>query len=361
MSTESVTTQSKRKREHGLRDYVIRRLLLMIPTFIGATLVVFVLCQFLPGGPIDQARLRMMTGGGTGGESSGGGSSRSTAVANVSDKDLEGLREYYGFNDPIPIRYAKYMKKLVTLDFGNSFRFTVPALKLIRNRLPISIYYGVITTILTYIVCIPLGILKAIRHRTFVDNATSVVIFVGYGIPGYALGAVLLTLFAVQHEYFPLGGFVGQNFESLSAWGKAKDLVWHSILPLVCYMVGSFAFMTMLMKNSLMENMSADYVRTTLAMGLPSRRAIFVHAFRNSLIPLATSFGSNIAIILTGSLLIERVFNIQGMGMLFFESIQSRDYPVVMAHTIIATVLLLVGNLLSDICVAVVDPRVRFR
>ncbi|HNM47573.1 MAG TPA: ABC transporter permease, partial [Candidatus Sumerlaeota bacterium] len=186
-------------------------------------------------------------------------------------------------------------------------------------------------------------------------------IFIGYAVPGFVLGSILVVYLAARMGWFPTGGFTSENFADMGFLEKAWDLVHHGALPLVCYMVGSFAFMTMLMKNSLMENMSADYVRTTLAMGLPSRRAIFVHAFRNSLIPLATSFGSNIAIILTGSLLIERVFNIQGMGMLFFESIQSRDYPVVMAHTIIATVLLLVGNLLSDICVAVVDPRVRFR
>ncbi|MEO8377530.1 MAG: ABC transporter permease subunit, partial [Candidatus Sumerlaeota bacterium] len=223
------------------------------------------------------------------------------------------------------------------------------------------IYYGIVTTILTYGICIPLGMVKAIRHRGVVDNLTSVVIFVGYALPGYALGVVLVALFAVKHNVFPISGFASDNYDMLSSWGKLKDIVWHSVLPLVCYMVGSFAMMTMLMKNSLMENMSADYVRTFLAMGLTPRRAVFVHAFRNSLIPMATSFGNNIALILTGSLLIERVFNIQGMGLLFFESIQARDYPVVMALTVISTVLLLAGNLLSDICVALTDPRVRFQ
>lgn len=333
-------------------------MILMVPTIIGVTFAVFLLVQFVPGGPIDQFRMEMM--GGAAGEAG------ATAVAgassqNIAETHLQSLKEYYGFDKPFAVRYLQYVGNLFTLDLGRSFRYGMDVEKIIGLRLPVSIYYGLITTILTYSLCIPLGMIKAVRHKTFLDNASSVLIFIGYAIPNFALGAVLLTVFSVRYEIFPLGGFKGDDFSDLNLWGKALDLIHHSILPLICYMIGSFAFMTLLMKNSLMENMSADYVKTALASGLSWRRAVFVHALRNSLIPLATTFGHNISLILTGSLLIERVFNIQGMGLLFFEAIQQRDYPVVMGITVIGAVLLLVGNLLSDVCVALVDPRVRFR
>lgn len=350
-----------RGRDHGLRDYFIRRLLLMIPTLIGVTVLVFFLCQFVPGGPIDQYRMQIASGQMSETGSSGGSNGSMASTQNISEKNLQSLKEYYGFDKPLPQRYLEYLGNLLKLDLGTSFRFSVPVTEVIKGRLPVSIYYGLITTILTYAFCIPLGLLKAIRHKTWVDNSTSILVFIGYGIPNFALGAVLLTFLSAKLGWFPLGGFKSQNFDSFSTWGQIIDLVHHSILPLICYMIGSFAFLTMLMKNSLMENMSADYVKTALANGLTWRRAVFVHALRNSLIPLATSFGNNIALILTGSLLIERVFNIQGMGLLFFEAIQARDYPVVMGLTVIGAALLVLGNLLSDVCVATVDPRVRFK
>ena len=231
---------------------------------------------------------------------------------------------------------------------------------MIADRLPVSIFYGIATAFFTYVICIPLGILKAIKHRTPVDNVTSALIFAGYAIPGFALGAVLSNLLSVRWKIFPLGGFQSSGFEALSAGGKILDLAWHAALPLVAYLVGSFAVVTMLMKNSLMENMSADYVRTALAKGLSWRRAVFVHALRNSLIPMATSVGSLLGIFLTGSFLIERVFGINGVGLLAFEAIQTRDFPVVMGFLVISSVVLMVGNLVSDLAVALVDPRVRF-
>lgn len=344
---------------HGLHLYILRRMALMIPTFIGVTFVVFLLCQFVPGGPIDQ--LRMQMAGAAGGQGEAGSGASKTAVAHVSDKELEALKKYYGFDKPVPVQYFLYMKNVFTLELGDSFKYSQKVTGVIFQRLPVSVYYGFVTMVLTYIICIPLGMLKAVRHKSWLDNTSSVLIFLGFAVPGFALGAVLLAVFAVHLQWFPLAGFRSQNFEELTALAKIKDIVHHSVLPLICYMVGSFAVMTMLMKNSLIENMSADYVKTALANGLSSRRAIFVHALRNSLIPLATSFGGNIGFILTGSLLIERVFQIQGMGLLFFESILARDYPVVMGITVISALLLLLGNLLSDLCVAAVDPRVRFQ
>jgi microcin C transport system permease protein len=346
-------------RGHALRNYVIRRLFLMVPTLLGITAVVFVLCQFVPGGPIDQMKMRM-AGAAGGGEVGGAGVGQVASSIDIPADQLRRLNEYYGFDKPIPLRYLDYLGKLVRLDLGNSFRYTMPVGELIADRFPVSIYFGVWTTFLTYLVCIPLGIAKALKHRSFFDNASSFVVFVGFAIPGYALGAVLLALFAVQRDWFPLSGFTSATFDQLTMGGKIKDILHHTALPLICYVIRLFAVMTILMKNSLMENMSADYVKTALAKGLTWPRAVFVHALRNSLIPLATSFGNNISLILTGSLLIEVVFNIPGVGLLFFESIQARDYPVVMGFTVIGSTLLLVGNLLSDLCVAAVDPRVRF-
>ena len=329
----------------------------MVPTFLGITFVTFTLCQFVPGGQIDQIRMRL-AGAGGGGEIGGGGGA--SVQLEIPEEQLARLSEYYGFDDPLPIAYATWLWDVVRLDFGESFRYSEPVLRVIADRLPVSIYYGLITAFLTYGICIPLGILKAIKHRTNIDNFTSILIFVGYAIPGFALGAVLSNLLAVRFEIFPLGGFQSAGAEELGLLAHARDIVWHSILPLIAYLVSSFAVMTMLMKNSLIENMSADYVKTALAKGLSWRRTIFVHALRNSLIPMATSVGSLLGIFLTGSFLIERVFNIQGVGLLGFEAIQARDFPVVLGFLVISSALLMVGNLVSDLAVAFVDPRVRF-
>jgi microcin C transport system permease protein len=346
-----------KSRGEALRDYVVRRLLLMIPTFIGITFVTFLLCQFVPGGQIDQLRLQL-AGAGGGGEAGATGAGR--VQLEIPEAQLQRLREYYGFDKPLPIAYATWLGNTLTLNLGQSFRYNEPVLQVIAERLPVSIYYGIVTTIFTFGICVPLGILKAIRHRTTIDNVTSVLIFIGYAIPGFALGAVLVNLLAVRYRIFPLGGFESPSAAQLSVTGQALDVAWHSVLPLVAYLAGAFALTTMLMKNSLMENMSADYVRTALAKGLNWRRAVFVHALRNSLIPMATSIGSLLGIFLTGSFLIERVFNIEGIGLLSFEAIQTRDFPVVLGILVIDSVLLLLGNLVSDLAVAFVDPRVRF-
>lgn len=329
----------------------------MIPTFLGITFATFLLCQFVPGGQIDQLRMAL-AGAGGGGELAGGGGSEIQLA--IPDEQLAQLREYYGFDKPIPVAYATWLWDAVRLDLGQSFRYSEPVTTVIADRLPISIYYGLVTAFFTYGICIPLGILKGIRHRTTVDNATSVLIFVGYAIPGFALGAVLSNLFSVRFQIFPLGGFRSAGASELSLLGQAFDIAWHSVLPLIAYLAGSFAVTTMLMKNSLIENMSSDYVKTALAKGLTWRRAVFVHALRNSLIPMATTVGGLLGIFMTGSFLIERVFNIQGVGLLAFEAIQARDFPVVLGFLVISSVLLMVGNLVSDLAVAFVDPRVRF-
>jgi microcin C transport system permease protein len=218
-----------------------------------------------------------------------------------------------------------------------------------------------ITLVLTYLVCIPLGVVKAVRHRSAIDTASSIVIFIGYAIPGYALGSLLLLYFSVKLEWLPMGGFVSFSFYDKTLWGQIKDLLEHSVMPLICYMVGSFALVTLLLKNHLMDNLAADYVRTAIAKGVPFRRAVFSHALRNSLIPIATTFGQSITLLVGGSFLIEFIFDINGFGLLGLTSILDRDYPVVMGVVLLGSLLLLIGNVLSDILVALVDPRVRFQ
>ena len=341
-----------------MTSYFVRRFLLIIPTFIGVTVLVFTLTRLVPGGPIERMLQEAAMAGGDFAEATSGYDGLGGSA--LSDDQIAELEAYYGFDKPVLVAYVEWLGKVLVLDLGTSTRYNDPVWDTIRDRFPISIFYGVATLILTYGVCIPLGIVKAIRHKTAFDNVSSALVFFGYAIPNYVVGIGLLTAFASRLEWFPLGGFLSDDFDGLSAIGKVIDLLWHATLPLLAYMAGSFAVTTMLMKNSLMDNLAAEYVRTAIAKGMEFRRAVFGHALRNSLIPIATSFGGNITLILTGSFLVEKIFNIDGFGLLGWESLVERDYPVVMGILVISSLLFLIGNILSDICVALVDPRVKF-
>lgn len=340
--------------------YFIRRLLLVIPTFIGITIMVFTITRFVPGGPIERiiAETRAMQAGQSSSSAIGPGPGGSQPL---SEEQIQRLKEYYGFDKPVLTSYVIWLGKVLKGDLGRSTRYYDPVWEMIRKKIPISLYFGLLTLVITYGVCIPLGVAKAVRHKTGFDNITSIIIFIGYAIPGWVAGVLLLVFFASNNDIFPLGGFVSDTFEDMNAFEKVVDIVRHTALPLFAYLVSSFTVMTLLMKNTLMDNLSADYIRTAIAKGLPFKKAVLNHAMRNSLIPIATSFGNNISIILTGSFLIEKVFNINGMGLLGYESVLDRDYPVVMGILVISSLLFLIGNILSDICVAIVDPRVRFK
>ena len=340
-----------------MRDYFIRRTLLIIPTLIGITMLVFMVTRFVPGGPLERAIMEAQQ-------------ASVTSVSNQRDSgqgmalsadQLQQLKEYYGLDKPWYESYVLWVGKVVTGDLGTSYRYNEPVWDVIRQRFPVSLFYGLISLVITYLVCIPLGVMKAIGHRSTMDNITSIVVFAGYAVPGYVLGALLLLFFAVGEDWFPMGGFTSFNFEDLSPGEQILDILHHAVLPLICYLVGSFAVTTMLMKNNLMDNLAADYVRTAVAKGLPFKRAVSGHALRNSLIPIATTFGQNITLVVGGSFLIETIFEIDGFGLLGLTSIFDRDYPVVMGIVFIASLLLLIGNILSDILVAAVDPRVRFQ
>jgi microcin C transport system permease protein len=343
-----------------MTGYFIRRFLLIIPTFLGITLVVFVITHFVPGGPVERQILRYkmaaMGEGGTGGGGGGRG-------ADIPAEAIEEMRRYYGFDKPVLTRYAIWLWNVVRLDLGRSYISQDPVWDVIKSRFPVSIFLGLTGFILSYLVCIPLGVWKALKHGSAFDFGSSVMVFMGYSIPGWALGAVLLVLFGGGSFWnvFPLGGFRPDNWEYLGLFQKVWQQIYHMFLPVVCYMIAGFATLTILTKNSLMENLGQDYVRTAFAKGLPERQVIFVHALRNSMIPIVTGLGNSISIILAGSFLIEKVFNIDGMGYLGYTSILQRDYPVALGIVVISSLLLLIGNILSDMIYAVVDPRIRFK
>ncbi|MBB3046457.1 microcin C transport system permease protein [Litorivivens lipolytica] len=335
--------------------YFIRRFLLIVPTFIGITLLVFAVTRVVPGGPIE----RMMTAAMISGEQAG--ARRDTQSGNtLSEEQIQQLEAYYGFDKPILQSYADWLGKVLQFDLGESSRYHDPVWHIIKERFPVSIFYGLTTLIITYLVCIPLGVSKALHHNSWFDNASSAVIFLGYALPSYVVGIALVSLFAAHWDVFPLGGFVSDDYDELNTWNKFKDILYHGTLPLIAYMAGSFAVTTFMMKNALMDNQAADYMRTAAAKGLTRSKAVWRHAFRNSLIPIATSFGGNIAFFMSGSFLIETIFNIDGIGLLGYEAILERDYPVVLGILVITSLLFLIGNIISDFLVALVDPRIRF-
>jgi len=342
-----------------MSGYFLRRFLLIIPTFIGITLAVFVIMHFVPGGPVERQILRFQMAA-AGGE--GGATARRGGVE-IPEEAIQEIQRYYGFDKPVHIRYANWLWNVVRLDLGNSYVYQDPVWDIIKARFPISLTLGLTGFLLSYLVCVPLGVMKAVKHGSKFDLVSSVLVFLGYAAPGWALGTALLVLFGGGSFWnvFPLGGFRSDNWEYLTFAQKIADQAEHMFLPVVCYMLGSFATLTILTKNSLMENMSQDYVRTAFAKGLHKNRVIFVHALRNSLIPITTGLGQVFSLILSGSFLIEKVFNIDGMGYLGYNSILQRDYPVALGILVVSSLLMLVGNILSDMIYAAVDPRIRFK
>src|SRR4030095_1282753 len=343
-----------------MTGYFIRRILLIIPTFLGISMAIFVIMHFVPGGPIERQIMRyQMAQSGEGGAGGGGG----RGGVEIPPEALEEMKRYYGFDKPLHIRYAKWLWNVLHLDLGRSYIYQDPVWDVIKRRFPISVFIGLTSFVLSYLVCVPLGVWKAIRHGSKFDFASSFVVFLGYSIPGWALGTVLLVLLGGGSFWsvFPLGGFRPSNWAYLGFFEKITQQMYYMFLPVCCYMIGQFATLTILTKHSLMENLGQHYVRTAFAKGIDERRVIFVHALRNSLIPIATGLGNAISLVLAGSFLIERVFNIDGMGYLGYTSILQRHYPVALGILVVSSLLMLIGNILSDVIYVIVDPRIRFR
>jgi microcin C transport system permease protein len=341
--------------------YFLRRFLLIIPTFLGITIITFTILQVVPGGPLEMELLKIRGMGSPVGEV--GTSGQTGTGINIPESALEEMKKFYGFDRPIHLRYVRWIGNLVQFDLGKSYVYAEPVWDVIIARFPVSIYFGLIGFTLTYLVCVPLGVMKAVKNGSAFDFGSSVLVFMGYSIPGWAFGALMLIFFGGGSfwDVFPLGGFRSEDFAYLTFFEQVWDQVQHTILPVMAYMVGSFATLTILTKNSVIESLSQDYIRTAFAKGLSEKRVIFYHALRNSLIPIATGLGHFLSLVLAGSILIEKVFNINGMGLLGYTSILNRDYPVTMGILVISSVLLLIGNIISDIIYAIVDPRIRFK
>lgn len=338
--------------------YLLRRLLLAIPTFLGITLVCFALTRILPGGPVEMRLARLRGLGGAEGASS-------ARMAVVTEEQRQELIEQFGFDKPFLVQYGKWLfqdamgLKMPSYDYPER-----TAGQLIASRFPISLWFGITGFLLAYLVCIPLGMAKALRHGSRFDAASSVIVFIGYALPPFALGMLLKMAFCGTtdgfFQWFPLGGFESSDLAGAPLGTVLLDRAWHMVLPVLCYVAGSFAMLTLMMKNSLLEQISSDYVRTALAKGASSSRALWGHAFRNSLIPIATGFGSIFSLLFAGSVIIERIFEIPGMGRLSLDAIAGRDYAVFMAILALTSTLQLLGNLLSDACYMLIDPRIHF-
>jgi|TARA_B100001964_G_scaffold188213_1_gene209486 microcin C transport system permease protein len=278
-------------------------------------------------------------------------------VATVEESKEDGTRE--------AVIFQHEFSGILTGNLGRSYTYMKPVTEVMRPRFKISLLYGLTGIFLSYLVCIPLGIRKALNHGSVFDFGSSVIIFIAYSIPGWALGGVLLVLFGGGSfwDVFPLGGFRSpvEIWETLTWYEKIIDQVHHMILPIIAWSIASFATMTVLMKNSLLENLSQDYIRTAFAKGLREKRVVWVHAMRNSVIPIASGIGHIIGVVIAGSYFIERVFNIDGFGKMAFEAVLQRDYPITLGFLVIVVLIRLIGNIISDLALATVDPRIRFK
>lgn len=336
--------------------YVFKRILLMLPTLFGITIVTFMLINIAPGGPIEQKiqAIRFSRGKGSLGAVTSGSQM-------VSPEIIEALKKQYGFDKPLLQRYWLWLKNAAQFKFGDSFVHGRSAMSVILERVPVSLQFGVASFLITYGVSIVLGLFMAVKANKSWDIALSFGLITLAALPAFILGVLLLVFFAGETflDIFPMGYLYSDNYYALSPWHKFLDRAHHFILPLVCYVIGGFTALTMLGRNSVLEESHKDYARTARAKGLSERKIYGKHILRNALIPMVTGIGGALAMFLSGSVLVESVFQLQGIGALGFQSVLSRDYNLIMALLYLSSLLLLVGNLLGDMIYMVVDPRVR--
>ena len=340
--------------------YIFKRLLLMIPTLFGVLLMTFVVIQFVPGGPVEQM-VAQLQGRDTGGEGGAAAGSGYRGRQGVDAARIAEIKTLYGFDKPPVERFWMMLKQFAQFDLGKSFFYPKDVWSLIQETLPVSISLGLWTFFLSYLISVPLGIAKAVRAGSRFDTLTSLLVLVGYAIPGFVLGVALLVVFGGQLQWFPLRGLTSSNWEQLSWGSKVVDYLWHIALPVLASVLGSFAVITMLTKNAFLEEIRKQYVLTARAKGLSENRVLYRHVMRNALIPLVTGFpAAFIGAFFTGSLLIETLFSLDGLGLLSYEAVIRRDYPVVLGTLYLFTLIGLVTKLISDLCYLWVDPRVKF-
>ncbi len=342
-------------------EYFLRRILFMVPTFIGITLVIFVVINLAPGGPIEQMLSQMRFGG----QMAGGaaeGSLSGMPDEGVNEEILAELRRQYGFDKPMLVRYGLWLWNLARLDFGLSFVYDEPAIEVIVSKIPVSLQFGVLSFVITYLVCIPLGIAKAVADGTLFDAVSSVLVFVGYSVTPLMLGVLLIVLFGGGSflNWFPIFGMVSDFYDEMGFWARLGDRLHHVVLPLLCYLITNFATLTLLMKNATLEEIGKEYVTTARSKGLKARTVFFRHVLRNAMIPIATGLGGFLGVFFVGNLFIEQIFSLDGMGLLFYNSLLARDYPVLLGVLSLVSIALMLGNLVSDFLYVVIDPRIDF-
>ncbi|WHZ11850.1 MAG: ABC transporter, permease protein 1 (cluster 5, nickel/peptides/opines) [Burkholderiaceae bacterium] len=340
--------------------YIVKRLLLMIPTLFGVLLVTFAVIQFVPGGPVEQM-VAQLEGRDTGGEGRALSAAGYRGREGIDPARIAEIRRLYGFDKPAPERFVRMLGQFARFDLGNSFYYPKSVWQLIKERLPVSVSLGLWTFFLSYLVSVPLGIAKAVRAGTRFDMLSSLVVLVGYAIPGFVLGVALLVVFGGQLQWFPLRGLTSSNWDALSWGARITDYLWHITLPVIAMVVGAFAVVTMLTKNVFLDEIAKQYVLTARAKGLSERRVLWKHVLRNAAIPLVTGFpAAFIGAFFTSSLLIETLFSLNGLGLLSYQSVIRRDYPVVLGTLYFFTLIGLATKLISDLCYVWVDPRVKF-
>lgn len=357
--------------------YILRRLLLMIPTLFGILLINFAIVQVAPGGPVEQmlARMQGLDSGATsriGGSSqaevrnisvSGGQSSKYRGSQGLDPALIKKIEALYGFDKPAYERFWIMLKNYASFDFGDSFFRDAKVTDLIIEKMPVSLSLGLWTTLLVYLISIPLGIRKAIKHGSSFDVWTSYAIIIGYAVPGFLFAIFLIVFFAggSYFDWFPLRGLTSSNWEELSVVGKVTDYFWHLVLPVASMVIGGFATLTMLTKNSFLDEINKQYVVTARAKGLAEKQVLYKHVFRNAMLIIIAGFPSALlGIFFASSLLIEVIFSLDGLGLLSFEAVLNRDYPVFFGTLFIFTLLGLLVKLISDITYSLVDPRIDF-
>lgn len=354
-------------------SYILRRLLLIIPTLLGILIINFFIIQSAPGGPVEQmiASIQGEQAGETNRTSGSSGAFESAQRSNFDYRGAQGLppevvseiKKLYGFDKPIHIRFFDMLTSYMRFDFGDSFFRNTSVTDLILEKMPVTISLGLWSTLLIYLISIPLGIAKAVSHGSRFDVYTSFFVVIANAIPSFLLGIFLIVIFSGGSflDWFPLRGLTSPNFDEMSWLEKVKDYFWHLVLPLSAYTIGGFATLTMLTKNSFLDEINKQYVTTARAKGLNENQVLYKHVFRNAMLIIISSFpAAFLSIFITGSLLIEVIFSLDGLGLLGFESVLSRDYPVIFGTLFIFTLFGLIIKLISDLVYVLVDPRIDF-
>ncbi|MCZ6528661.1 MAG: ABC transporter permease [Candidatus Dadabacteria bacterium] len=329
-----------------MRNYIFKRLLLLIPTLFGITLITFFIIQLAPGSPVER-KLQLDQG---------------IQAEAITQQIVEETRKLYGLDKPIYVRYWIWVKQIATLDFGRSYKDHRPVINKIAERIPITLTLNIISIILIYLIAIPIGVYSAVAHGRFSERVSTFFLFMLYSIPSFWM-AMILIFFLGGGDYwdiFPVYGILSPDAENYPFFKKALNFLWHIVLPVFCLTYGGLAYLSRFQKGSLLEVLREDFVRTATAKGLPRHIVIFKHALRNALIPIITILAGLLPAMIGGSVIIESIFSIPGIGQLGFESVLSRDYPVIMAIATISAVLTLIGILIADLIYVLVDPRISF-